>query len=27
VEQGTHAELLSGSGTLYKKMCEAQSLA
>jgi ATP-binding cassette subfamily B (MDR/TAP) protein 1 len=27
VEQGTHAELLSGSGTLYKKMCEAQSLS
>ncbi|EUC38190.1 hypothetical protein COCCADRAFT_997 [Bipolaris zeicola 26-R-13] len=27
VEQGTHAELLTGSGTLYKKMCEAQSLA
>jgi ATP-binding cassette subfamily B (MDR/TAP) protein 1 len=27
VEQGTHAELLTGNGTLYKKMCEAQSLA
>ena len=28
VEQGTHAELLSGGqGSLYKKMCEAQSLA
>lgn len=27
VEQGTHAELLNGGGTLYKKMCEAQSLA
>jgi ATP-binding cassette subfamily B (MDR/TAP) protein 1 len=27
VEMGTHAELLSGSGTLYKKMCEAQSLS
>ncbi|KAG9378441.1 lipid A export ATP-binding/permease protein msbA [Pyrenophora tritici-repentis] len=28
VEQGTHAELLSGGeNSLYKKMCEAQSLA
>jgi ATP-binding cassette subfamily B (MDR/TAP) protein 1 len=27
VEKGTHAELLSGSGGLYRKMCEAQSLA
>jgi ATP-binding cassette subfamily B (MDR/TAP) protein 1 len=27
VEQGKHAELLGGSGTLYKKMCEAQSLS
>lgn len=27
VEQGTHAELLTGNGSLYKKMCEAQSLA
>lgn len=27
VEQGTHRELLEGSGELYRKMCEAQSLA
>jgi ATP-binding cassette subfamily B (MDR/TAP) protein 1 len=27
VEMGTHAELLSGRGEMYKKMCEAQSLA
>jgi ATP-binding cassette subfamily B (MDR/TAP) protein 1 len=27
VEMGTHAELLSGKGEMYKKMCEAQSLA
>lgn len=27
VERGTHAELLNGSGGLYRKMCEAQSLA
>lgn len=27
VEQGTHVELLTGGGPLYRKMCEAQSLA
>jgi ATP-binding cassette subfamily B (MDR/TAP) protein 1 len=27
VEMGTHAELLGGRGEMYKKMCEAQSLA
>lgn len=27
VESGTHIELINGNGNLYRKMCEAQSLA